>query len=100
MPNQDNRQDLAAQHRYAREKEKADQILKRYDVIMKIVLGFMAGFFGPLILFLFSLGFTVIAVLILIASGAGAFFAYKAIKTKKQAHQAILDNQIMNNMQD
>ena len=88
--------DLAAQHKYAREKEAADKVLARYDFMMKATLAFLGTFFGIPVLIVLAINFFIGIILAAVCGGI-IFLVYKSIKTRKDAHQAKLDNEIMNN---
>ena len=92
MQNQDqNAEFLAQQHMYAREKEKADKMLARYDFIMKLSLAFVASVIGMPILLMFAVGVTLPAIITLIVGGGILFVIYRTIKGRREAHQAKLD---------
>jgi hypothetical protein len=90
--------DYAKQHQYAREKEKADRILARYDLAFKVVLGVGFGLCFPLLMILFMLGFSVPLFLFVLVAGGGVIFGAIQIKKRKSARQAKLDTQILNNL--
>ncbi|MCL2189945.1 MAG: hypothetical protein FWC16_13200 [Defluviitaleaceae bacterium] len=97
--NENNNADfLAKQHAYTRGKEKADKILARYDFIMKVAIGLVLGLFGFPTLLLFAFGALIQAIISLVIGGGILFFAYKNIKSRKEAHQAKLDSEIMQNL--
>ena len=97
--------DFAKQHQYAREKEKADKVLARYDVLLKIVLGFGAGLFLPLLFVVlilisasgFSVG-TFFFLLIVIGGIVGTIWGAIQIRKRKSTHQAKLDAQIVSSL--
>lgn len=89
---------LAKQHQYAREKEKADKILSRYDTALKIVLGFGFGLSAPLLMIVFLLAFSVPLFLFsLVVVGATIGGAIQ-IRKRKATHQAKLDAQMMDKL--
>ena len=90
---------IAAQHKYSRDKERADKILKRYDFALKILLGFSFGLgFAPLMMGI-TLGIPILLVFGLIVFG-GAIFGALTIRKRKKAHQATLDAQILGNLEE
>ena len=98
MVNQEQNQSadfLAKQHQYAREKEKADKILSRYDAALKIVLGFGFGVSAPLLLLIMFLGFSFPLFLFAVAAGGATIYGAIQIRKRKAAHQAKLDSQLM-----
>ena len=103
MPNQEQKQNadlIAAQHKYAREKEKADKVLKRYDMLMKVVLAFVGTLVGFPALLMLAFGVIVPAIITLIIGGGVMILLFIVIKKRKEAHQTKLDSQIMDNIQE
>ena len=101
MTNQEMNQNtdfLTKQHQYAREKEKADKILERYDFLFKIVLGFGFGIFFPSLMMVMFLGASAPMTFLLILSGGGTITIAIMIKKRKAAYQAKLDAQIISTM--
>jgi len=89
---------LTKQHHYAREKERADKILARYDLALKMVLGFGAGIFFPLFMVVVFLSFSVPIFLFLLVVGGGTAFGALQIKKRKTEQQAKLDAQIISKL--
>jgi len=100
MSNQDQNhaEFLAKQHQYAREKEKADKVIARYDLMAKAVLGFLGGIIGLPALLMLAFGAMIPGIITLLVGGGILFAIYRAIKKRKEGHQAKLDAQMMSNL--
>jgi len=101
MANQDMNQNtdfLTKQHHYTREKEKADKILARYDLALKIILGFGFGICFPLLMVVMFIGASVPIILLLIVAGGGIIAGAILILKRKKAHKARLEAQMLNTL--
>ena len=90
--------EMAQRLKYEREKEKADKVLARYGVLMKLGLGFTGGLLGTLALVFIGVGNFALGIVFAVVCIALSIVIYIAIRNAREKHRAKLDAQMLNNL--